>query len=59
MAIFIAPYLSQDARTLCRDFDVGYLDFVGNARITFDTVFIEGGRSAGITRRDEEPARKW
>ncbi|AOO85083.1 type IV toxin-antitoxin system AbiEi family antitoxin [Bosea vaviloviae] len=41
MPIFIAPYLSQEAQALCREFDVGYLDFVGNARITFDTVFIE------------------
>ncbi|WP_240547222.1 type IV toxin-antitoxin system AbiEi family antitoxin [Mesorhizobium tianshanense] len=41
MPIFIAPYLSQEAQALCREFDVGYLDLVGNARITFDTVFIE------------------
>ncbi|MHA6644793.1 type IV toxin-antitoxin system AbiEi family antitoxin [Mesorhizobium sp. A623] len=39
--IFIAPYLSQEARALCREFGVGYLDFLGNARVTFDTVFIE------------------
>lgn len=41
MPIFIAPYLSQEAQALCREFDVGYLDLVGNARIAFDTVFIE------------------
>lgn len=41
MPIFIAPYLSQEARALCREFDVGYLDLVGNVRITFDNVFIE------------------
>lgn len=41
MPIFIAPYLSQEAQALCREFDVGYLDFLGNAWITFDTVFIE------------------
>lgn len=39
--VFIAPYLSPQAQALCRDFDVGFLDFVGNARIAFDTVFIE------------------
>ncbi len=39
--IFIAPYLSREAQALCREFDVGFIDFVGNARITFDTVFIE------------------
>jgi hypothetical protein len=41
MPIFIAPYLSQEAQALCREFEVGYLDLVGNALITFDTVFIE------------------
>lgn len=39
--IFIAPYLSPEAQALCSEFDVGYLDLVGNARIVFDTVFIE------------------
>jgi len=39
--IFIAPYLSPAAQALCREFDVGFLDFVGNVRITFDTVFVE------------------
>ncbi|MCW0001538.1 type IV toxin-antitoxin system AbiEi family antitoxin [Pararhizobium sp. YC-54] len=39
--IFIAPYLSPEAQALCREFDVGYLDLVGNAWLAFDTVFIE------------------
>lgn len=39
--VFIAPYLSPEAQALCRDFDVGFLDFVGNVRLVFDTVFIE------------------
>src|SRR5690606_12312507 len=39
--IFIAPYLSAEAQSLCREFAVGFVDLVGNARIAFDTVFIE------------------
>jgi hypothetical protein len=39
--IFIAPYLSAEAQSLCREFNVGFLDLVGNARVAFDTVFIE------------------
>ncbi|MGA0565616.1 type IV toxin-antitoxin system AbiEi family antitoxin [Ancylobacter sp. VNQ12] len=39
--VFIAPYLSPEAQALCREFDVGFVDLVGNARIAFDTVFIE------------------
>lgn len=39
--VFIAPYLSAEAQSLCREFDVGFVDLVGNARLAFDTVFIE------------------
>jgi hypothetical protein len=39
--VLIAPYLSHDARTLCREQDVGFLDLEGNARLVFDGVFIE------------------
>jgi len=38
--IFIAPYLSEDARALCVDNEVGYLDFEGNARIVFPGFFM-------------------
>ena len=39
--VFIAPYLSPDAQALCREQDVGFLDLEGNARLVFDSVFIE------------------
>ena len=39
--VFIAPYLSPDAQALCREQDVGFLDLEGNARLMFDSVFIE------------------
>jgi Transcriptional regulator, AbiEi antitoxin, Type IV TA system len=39
--IFIAPYLSAEARALCREQKVGFLDLEGNARLAFDGVFIE------------------
>jgi len=38
--LFIAPYLSPEARTICRDNKVGYLDFQGNVRLEFGGVFI-------------------
>lgn len=41
LPVFVAPYLSREAQALCREFDVGYLDLVGNTWIAFDTVFIE------------------
>lgn len=39
--VFMAPYLSPQARALCVEYGVGYLDLAGNARIAFDGIFIE------------------
>ena len=39
--IVMAPYLSPQAREACREENVGYLDFVGNALIALDTIYIE------------------
>lgn len=39
--IVMAPYLSPQARDVCREEQIGYLDFMGNALIAFDTVYIE------------------
>lgn len=39
--IVIAPYLSAEAQALCREYEVGFLDLEGNARLVFDSVFIE------------------
>lgn len=39
--IFIAPYLTPEAQALCREQEVGFLDFEGNARLVFDGIFIE------------------
>lgn len=39
--ILIAPYLSPAVRHMCHENGVGYLDLAGNARIIFDSVFIE------------------
>jgi len=39
--VLIAPYLSQQAQTLCREQDVGFLDLEGNVHLVFNGVFIE------------------
>lgn len=42
--LFIAPYISPRAATLCEEEGVGYLDLAGNCRIAFDQIYIrEGG----------------
>ncbi|MGJ5813321.1 type IV toxin-antitoxin system AbiEi family antitoxin [Paludibaculum fermentans] len=39
--VFIAPYLSPEARMICQENQVGYVDLQGNVRLEFDGVFIE------------------
>jgi hypothetical protein len=39
--VLIAPYLSSEAQALCRQHEVGFLDFEGNCRLVLEGVFIE------------------
>lgn len=39
--VFIAPYLSEESRALCKQAGVGYVDLEGNSRLVFENVFIE------------------
>jgi hypothetical protein len=39
--VLIAPYLSAEAQALCREYNVGFIDLEGNARLVFGGVFIE------------------
>ena len=39
--MIVSPYLSPEARAICTDHDVAYLDLAGNVRLAFDTVYIE------------------
>ena len=41
LPMLVSPYLSPESRAICTDHDVAYLDLVGNARLAFDTVYIE------------------
>jgi hypothetical protein len=40
MPILIAPTMSEEAQTLCRENNVGFMDLDGNARLYLDEVFI-------------------
>jgi hypothetical protein len=44
--VLIAPYLSPASRELCRQNDVSFLDFEGNAHLAFGTVFIDRSTSS-------------
>lgn len=39
--IIVSPYLSPGSRAICLDHDTAYLDLMGNARLEFDTVYID------------------
>lgn len=39
--LMMAPYLSEQARAVCKEEEIGYADFLGNAHIVFDTVYID------------------
>jgi hypothetical protein len=39
--IMVAPFLSAESARLCTEAKVGYADLAGNARLSFDQVFIE------------------
>ena len=38
--VLIAPFLTEEAQTLCKDSNTGFLDLEGNARLYLDEVFI-------------------
>jgi len=39
--MLVSPYLSPESRAICLGHDIAYLDLVGNARLAFDTVYID------------------
>ena len=52
--MLVSPYLSPASRAICIDHDVAYLDLAGNARLAFDTVYIE--RAVAEKPRSEKRA---
>jgi hypothetical protein len=39
--VVVAPFISEVSARICSEAGVGYADFAGNARLSFDQVFIE------------------
>jgi len=48
--VLIAPFLSEEAQALCSDYNTGFLDLQGNARLIVDEVFLRK-RSLPICHR--------
>jgi hypothetical protein len=49
--VLVAPFISEESARICEEAGVGYADLAGNARLSFDQVFIE-------TRSPENPFRE-
>ena len=39
--VLLAPFISEESARICADAGIGYADLAGNARLAFDTVYIE------------------
>ena len=39
--VFIAPYISRQSAEICQQANIGYIDFSGNCRLSFDSTYIE------------------
>ncbi len=52
--VFIAPYVSLEARAICFELGAGFLDLARNCRLVFDSVYIErsGYANPSVTRRE-------
>ena len=39
--VFVTPYVSDASAEICKDNGIGYIDFVGNCWLHFDSIFME------------------
>lgn len=44
--VFVAPYIGEEVRELCRSWDISYFDLSGNSRLFLEGLFIE--KSSGL-----------
>ncbi len=52
--VFVAPYISDASATICKENGIGYIDFVGNCWLPFDSIFMEiKGNPNRFTRKSE------
>ena len=49
--VLLAPFISEESAKICTEAGIGYADLAGNARLSFDQIFIE-------TRSPDNPFRE-
>ena len=52
--VFVAPYISNASAKICQDKGISYIDFVGNCRLHFDSIFMEVKGNPNRFRRKNE-----
>jgi hypothetical protein len=52
--IVLAPYISQESARICEEAGLGYADLAGNARISFDNVYVETSSADNPFRERKE-----
>lgn len=51
--VVVAPYVSEEGRSLCHDAEIGYIDLTGNVFLQFDQVLIDKTSARKPTRKRE------
>jgi len=53
--LVVAPYISLKTAEICLEENVGYLDFAGNCRLSFEDIYIEqlGKPNPSVVRREQ------
>jgi hypothetical protein len=54
--VLVAPFISEESARLCEEAGIGYADLAGNARLSFDQIFVET-RSAENPFKERREAR--
>jgi hypothetical protein len=54
--VLLAPFISEESAKICTEAGIGYADLAGNARLSFDQIFIET-RSPGNPFREKRETR--
>jgi len=53
-ALVLAPYISPESARICEEAGVGYADLSGNARLSFDNIYIETHGQGNAFKRHKE-----
>lgn len=50
----VAPYISEKTADVCKKYDIGYLDLLGNCRLSFNNIYIEKSSCEKVSAEKRE-----